>query len=95
MINFVAKLTSFVNKFDGQESRKQKDVDFIRTKFGYPEGDIRDWLRAVRYPKDCTKLDGTMLVKTLLTLNKTGAIIGSESDFDPLLFTNNEVVRIE
>lgn len=65
MIEFVATLTTYVSVFDSPDARKQKNVEFIKAKFGYPEEDIKAWMETVKYPADCTKLDGSMIVKTL------------------------------
>lgn len=94
VINFVATLTSYVNEFDSEASRKEKDVEFIKKHFGYPEKDIKSWLETVAYPTDCTKIDGSMLVKTLGILEATGAITRPKSGFDPENFTNIEAVRV-
>ena len=39
--HFLANLTTFVRRFDSEESRAAEDVDFITEKFGYPEEDIK------------------------------------------------------
>ncbi|KAG8919143.1 hypothetical protein FRC01_001450 [Tulasnella sp. 417] len=95
VINFAATLTSYVNDFDSEASRKVKDVEFIKKQFGYPEEDIKAWLETVGYPTDCTKIDGSMLVRTLSILEATGAIVRPPSGFDPEDLTNIETVRVE
>ncbi|KIO34388.1 hypothetical protein M407DRAFT_127998 [Tulasnella calospora MUT 4182] len=94
VINFVATLTSYVNDFDSEASRKGKDVEFIKKQFGYPEEDIKAWLETVGYPTDCTKIDGSMLVRTFGILEATGAMVRPPSGFDPENFTNVEAVRV-
>jgi hypothetical protein len=39
--HFLANLTTYVRRFDSEESRAAEDVDFITEKFGYPEEDIK------------------------------------------------------
>ncbi|KAG9039220.1 hypothetical protein FRB95_011805 [Tulasnella sp. JGI-2019a] len=95
VINFVATLTTYVNEFDSHTARAQRDVDYIKDHFGYPEEDIRAWLRTVEYPGDCTKLDGAMIVRTLGILAGTGAVVRPESGFVVESFTNINAVRIE
>jgi len=76
-------------------SRRQKDVDYIKKKFGYPEEDIREWLNTVKYPNDCTKLDGSTIAKTIAILTDTGAVTRPASGFDIEAFTNINTVRTE
>jgi hypothetical protein len=38
---FLADLTAYVRRFDSEENRAVKDIDFIKEKFGYPEEDIK------------------------------------------------------
>ena len=38
---FLNELSKYVRNFDSEESRAQKNVDFIKEAFGYPEEDIR------------------------------------------------------
>ncbi|KAG8898222.1 hypothetical protein FRB99_007590 [Tulasnella sp. 403] len=82
VISFVATLTGYVNDFDSEESRKSKDVEFVKKHFGYPEDDIKAWLDTVRYPTDCTKLDGSVLARTLSILEDTGVVKRPSSGFD-------------
>jgi hypothetical protein len=37
---FLTRLSTFVRAFDSEESRVQKNVDFIKENFGYPAEDI-------------------------------------------------------
>ena len=41
MRHFLANLTTYVRRFDSEESRAAEDVDFIKEKLGYPEDDIK------------------------------------------------------
>ena len=38
---FLTKLSEYVRAFDAPEARKEKDVEFIKSTFGYPEADVR------------------------------------------------------
>lgn len=38
---FLADLTAYVRRFDSEENRAAKDIEFIKEKFGYPEEDIK------------------------------------------------------
>ncbi|KAG8885675.1 hypothetical protein FRB97_000118 [Tulasnella sp. 331] len=95
VITFVATLNSYVTDFNSQASRVQKNVDYIKKHFKYPEEDIRAWLRTVEYPEDCTKLDGAMICKTLATLADTGVVVRPEAGFVIESFTNINAVRTE
>lgn len=37
---FLGTLTTYVSAFDSEEKRVKGNVEFIKEKFGYPEGDI-------------------------------------------------------
>lgn len=39
--HFLANLTTYVRRFDSEESRAAEGIDFIKEKFGYPEEDIK------------------------------------------------------
>ncbi|KAG8932288.1 hypothetical protein FRC02_001359 [Tulasnella sp. 418] len=94
VIDFVATLSSYVRDFDSQESRRTKDVEYIRKNFGYPEEDINEWLKTVSYPRDCTAIDGSVIQKTLDTLKTTGVITRPPEGFIIEEFTNKEAVRL-
>ncbi len=38
---FLSKLSTYVASFDSAESRASRNVEFIKSKFGYPEEDIQ------------------------------------------------------
>ncbi|KAF9052477.1 periplasmic binding protein-like II [Hymenopellis radicata] len=50
---FLSKLSTYVAAFDSAESRASRNVEFIKSKFGYPEEDIQAWMKTVGYPSDC------------------------------------------
>jgi hypothetical protein len=52
LISFLDRLTSFVRAFDSTENRASADVEFIKEKFGYPEEDVKDWLKTVKWTWD-------------------------------------------
>ncbi|CAE6454949.1 hypothetical protein BN14_02935 [Rhizoctonia solani AG-1 IB] len=92
--NFLGALTGYVTKFDSDEQRAQADVDFIQKRFGYPEEDIRAWLKTVRWAEDCTAIPGKVIVDTLNILDKAGVVKRPMDGFNVEDFTNNEVVRL-
>ncbi|CAE6410191.1 unnamed protein product [Rhizoctonia solani] len=92
--NFLGTLTEYVAKFDSDEQRAQADIDYIRGRFGYPESDIRAWLKTVRWVEDCTAIPGKVIVDTLNILDKAGVVKRPMHGFNVEDFTNNEVVRL-
>ncbi|KZV64599.1 periplasmic binding protein-like II [Peniophora sp. CONT] len=71
---FLTKLSDYVRAFDAPEARKEKDVEFIKSTFGYPETDVRAWLDTVAYPKDCDKIPTTDITETVAVLVKAGVV---------------------
>lgn len=63
--NFLGQLTGYVTRFDSEGQREKADVDFIRERFGYPESDIRAWLKTVRWVEDCSAIPGKVIADTL------------------------------
>ncbi|THV07324.1 periplasmic binding protein-like II [Dendrothele bispora CBS 962.96] len=71
---FLATLSTYVKDFDSEESRTEKNIPFIKQRFGYKEEDIQAWLKTVKYPEDCLKLDRKVIEDTLDVLKKAQVI---------------------
>ncbi|THH28483.1 hypothetical protein EUX98_g5710 [Antrodiella citrinella] len=89
-------LTKFLAtlSFDSEESRKTANVEFIKAKFGYPEEDIRAWLKTVAYPQDCATIPISVITDTLSVLEKAGFVKSPEGGFDVHHFVNTDVVKL-
>ncbi|KAF8825227.1 hypothetical protein HHX47_DHR7000186 [Lentinula edodes] len=62
---FLTTLSSYVRSFDSAESRATKNVNFIKSRFGYGEEDIEAWMKTVGYPQDCLTIPKDVLMNTL------------------------------
>jgi len=91
---FTATLTDFVRAFDSDENRASANIEFVKAKFGYPEEDIKAWMRTVRYPEDCTSMQGKVIVDTLNVLQAAGAVIRPLTGFEVNDFIRDDVVRL-
>lgn len=91
---FLQTLSTYVRSFDSQEKRAEADVQFIKEKFGYPEEDIRAWLKTVGYPQDCTAIPRDVILETLQVLEQAGFVKSPEDGFDVATFVNTDVVRL-
>ncbi|TFK92669.1 periplasmic binding protein-like II [Polyporus arcularius HHB13444] len=91
---FLATLTTYVRAFDSPESRNSADVDFIKEKFGYPEEDIKAWLKTVGYPQDCAAIPRQVILETLDVLLKAGFVQSPEGGFDVAQFVNTDITSL-
>jgi len=92
---FLEVLSTYVVAFDGPENRAGPNVEFIKEKFGYPEEDIRAWLGTVGFPKDCSIIPEKVVIDTLATLQKAGAVKAPEGhQFDMKTFIDRTVAKI-
>ncbi|KZW02843.1 periplasmic binding protein-like II [Exidia glandulosa HHB12029] len=91
--HFVSSLTTYVRAFDPRTEIDTK-VQFIKERFHQKEDDIKEWLKTVKYPKDCTAIDGKTLVNTLSILEKAGVVIRPKEGFNIETFVNQSVVRL-
>lgn len=62
---FLNQLSTYVNKFNSEESRKGPNVEFIKKNFGYNEDDIVAWLKTVGYPDDVATIESNLILDTL------------------------------
>ncbi|KAI0043812.1 hypothetical protein FA95DRAFT_1627735 [Auriscalpium vulgare] len=88
---FLHGLSSYVRAFDSEEKRESADVEFIKGKFGYPEEDIKAWLKTVSYPNDCAAIPKKVISETLDVLEKAGVVKGK---FDVSYFVDTDVVKL-
>ena len=63
--DILERLTGFIRDFDSAEKRENADVEFIKEKFGYPEEDVRAWLKTVKYPQNCLEIPTEVITTTL------------------------------
>ncbi|RPD60126.1 periplasmic binding protein-like II [Lentinus tigrinus ALCF2SS1-7] len=91
---FLATLTTYVRAFDAAEKRESADVEFIKDKFGYPEEDIKAWLKTVGYPQDCAAIPRQVILDTLDVLLKAGFVQSPEGGFDVAHFVNTDITAL-
>ncbi|TFY81221.1 hypothetical protein EWM64_g2793 [Hericium alpestre] len=92
---FLKTLSTYVIAFDAPEKRSSDDVEYIKEKFGYPEEDIKAWLKTVNYPKDCAAIPRKVVTETLDVLRKAGAIQALEAQpFNVEDFVDTNVARL-
>ncbi|RDX57243.1 periplasmic binding protein-like II [Lentinus brumalis] len=91
---FLATLTTYVRAFDSPERRNSADVEFIKEKFGYPEEDIKAWLKTVGYPQDCAAIPRQVILETLDVLLKAGFVQSPEGGFDVAQFVNTDITSL-
>ncbi|KIK10191.1 hypothetical protein K443DRAFT_81656 [Laccaria amethystina LaAM-08-1] len=91
---FLTRLSTFVRAFDSEESRVQKNVDFIKENFGYPAEDIEAWLKTVSYPQDCSAIPTKVLTDTLSVLEKAGFVVAPKDGFKVDDFVDSKVVKL-
>jgi len=87
---FLQTLTRYVVEFGSVDARAGKSVDFIKDKFGYPEEDIKAWLKTVAYPEKCNAIPVSVIRDTLSILEKAGVVKSPEGGFDVKLFVDSE-----
>jgi len=94
-IAFLAGLSVHVRKFASPEQRAGPSVDFIQRTFGYPEEDVKAWIRAVEYPDDCASIPAHVISDTLAVLQKAGVITApSKGGFDVAQFVDASVGKL-
>ncbi|EGN91922.1 hypothetical protein SERLA73DRAFT_191847 [Serpula lacrymans var. lacrymans S7.3] len=91
---FLSNLSGYVRSFGSEEQRKSASVEFIKDKFGYPEEDIRAWLKTVAYPSDCAEIQTQVVSDTLRVLEQAGVVSAPEGGFDLAQFFNIEIVKL-
>ncbi|KAH7908338.1 periplasmic binding protein-like II [Hygrophoropsis aurantiaca] len=88
--SFLAGLTKHVKEFASPEARAGPSVEFVKRTFGYPEEDVKAWMKNVSYPDDCAKLspNNNIIAETLDFLSQAGAVSNKTQDFnvDDFLF---------
>ncbi|KAL5525671.1 hypothetical protein ACEPAG_7007 [Sanghuangporus baumii] len=92
---FLSSLSAYVNKFSTPEAREGPSVEFIKEIFGYNEADVREWLKTVAYPRDCSVIPEKVVKDTSVTLVKAGVIHKPEYGYDIRDFVNTEVCILE
>ncbi|THG96818.1 hypothetical protein EW026_g5080 [Hermanssonia centrifuga] len=91
---FLEDLSVYVREFDSAEKRATHDVAFIKDKFGYPEEDIKAWLKTVGYPTHCAAISRDVVLETLSVLEKAGFIKSPEGGFDVSQFVETDVAKL-
>ncbi|KAK0469701.1 periplasmic binding protein-like II [Desarmillaria tabescens] len=88
---FLTSLSTYVKTFDSPDSRASRNVEFIKTHFGYPEEDILAWLKTVGYPDDCLTIETKVITDALSVLQKAGVVKG---EFEVAQFVDTDVVTL-
>ncbi|KAJ3922127.1 hypothetical protein F5877DRAFT_88415 [Lentinula edodes] len=91
---FLTTLSSYVRSFDSAESRATKNVNFIKSRFGYGEEDIEAWMKTVGYPQDCLTIPKDVLMNTLSVLENAGVVKSPEGGFTVERFIDPKVVKL-
>ncbi|KAK7033232.1 periplasmic binding protein-like II [Favolaschia claudopus] len=91
---FMTSLSEYVRAFDSASNREGPNVEVIKTKFGYPEEDIKAWLKTVGYPENCLMIPSEVITNTLSTLEKAGVVKAPEGGFDVQQFITKDVVNL-
>ncbi|KAH9846669.1 periplasmic binding protein-like II [Lenzites betulinus] len=91
---FLETLSEHVRAFNAPEQRASADVEFIKEKFGYPEGDIQAWLKTVGYPGSCAEIPRQVILDTLDVLQKAGFVQSPEGGFDVAQFVDTEIASL-
>lgn len=92
--NFLSTLSTYVRSFNSNENRADKNIEFIKTKFGYPEQDIVEWQKTVGYPDDCLAISEKVITDTLSYLERAGVVNAPEGGFDIGNFIDANVVKL-
>ncbi|EAU85358.2 hypothetical protein CC1G_07052 [Coprinopsis cinerea okayama7 len=92
--SFLQRLDKFVHEFDSEERRANDNVEFIKEQFGYPEEDIKAWLKTVRYPSNILEIPTNVLTDTLSYLEKASVVTPPEGGFDVRDFVSEKVVKL-
>jgi len=93
---FLTTLSTYVRSFDLPESRAspEKNLEFIKSKFGYGEEDIEAWMKTVGYPQDCLVIPKNVVEETLSVLEKAGVVKAPEGGFNVNDFIDSKVVKL-
>ncbi|PFH53167.1 hypothetical protein AMATHDRAFT_73709 [Amanita thiersii Skay4041] len=91
---FLDMLTTYVRAFDSKDNRATGNVDFIKKTFGYPEEDIKAWLKTVGYPENCRTVSGQVITETLGVLEMAGVVKRPEEGYNVDYFVNSAIVDL-
>ncbi|KIK62951.1 hypothetical protein GYMLUDRAFT_83972 [Collybiopsis luxurians FD-317 M1] len=91
---FLTTLSNYVRAFDSADSRATKNVEFIKSAFGYGEEDIKAWMKTVGYPQDCLEIPKNVIAETLSVLEKAGVVKSPEGGFSVDNFVEPKVVKL-
>jgi len=87
---FLRTLTRYVGDFGSKEARVDASIEYIKEKFGYPEEDIKAWLKTVAYPEKCDAIPAPVIRDTLSILEQAGVVKSPEGGFDMKLFVDRD-----
>ncbi|KZT07782.1 periplasmic binding protein-like II [Laetiporus sulphureus 93-53] len=91
---FLETLSSYVSAFDTPEKRVREDVEYIKAKFGYPEEDVKAWLKTVAWTQNCLNIPSKVISDTLEVLEKAGFIKSPPGGFDVASFVNTDIASL-
>lgn len=69
-------LNGITNGIEYFYSHIDEGIEYIASNLGYTEQDARDWFKTVEYVKDTSKVDCTVIEKTVKILQKAGVVKG-------------------
>ncbi|KAJ7261844.1 periplasmic binding protein-like II [Mycena haematopus] len=91
---FMTSLSGYVRAFNSTSNREGPNVEVIKAKFGYPEEDIKAWLKTVAYPEDCLSIPSNVITHTLDVLEEAGVVKAPEGGFDVGNFIAKDIVNL-
>jgi len=93
---FLQRLNIEVQDFNSASSREAggKNIAYIQKSLGYPEEDIRAWLKTVDYPSDIREIKESVVRETLDILEKAGVVKAPSDGWKMETFVDTEVARV-
>jgi ABC-type nitrate/sulfonate/bicarbonate transport system substrate-binding protein len=71
---FLAGVTRGIEYF---QAHVEEGIDYIAANLGYTADDARAWLKTVKYVKDASKVDRSVIEETVDVLQKAGVVKGT------------------
>ncbi|KAK9893678.1 periplasmic binding protein-like II [Cystobasidium minutum MCA 4210] len=92
---FLERLDGEVQDFNSKDSRENgKDIEYIKKSLGYPEEDIKEWLKITDYPKNIGEVQHSVIFDTLEILEKSGVVQAPEGGWKLDTFVDPEIAKV-